>query len=328
MTRWLTKLLIIASFVPVLVGGLPASAQTTQPSSETSLVGLVNAERSSSGLGTLTVHPDLVAAARRHAEAMADRGRIYHSENLAAIGVTGWTLLGENVAMAPTIDSAHRALMNSPSHRDNVLEKTYTHIGIGVVEAKGTLWIVQMFMASKVAQSVATTPTLKFIDVPASVHQTDIYRLATSGITRGCASTRYCPASPVTREQIATFLVRALNLGRSPFDIYIDDSVSPHQSDINAAAAAGIITGCAGSRYCPTSALSRADMAVFLVNALGLPAATADHFSDDNGWPQEAAINALADAGVTNGCTSTKYCPGGSVTRAQMASYLVRAFDL
>jgi len=311
--------------MPVLAA--PAGALT----SETSMVELVNGERTFNAMGSLTVHPDLVAAARKHAQAMADRGTIFHSADLASIGVTGWTLLGENVAMAPTVESAHKALMNSASHRANILEDSFTHIGIGIVEAKGTLWIVQMFMASKVTASVTKTTvsaTARFVDVAASVHKTNIYLLADSQITRGCAVDRYCPHGVVTRAQIASFLVRAMGISRTPFDIYSDDSTSVHQADINAAAVAGVVTGCAADRYCPSSALTRADMAVFLVRALDLPAASKDYFSDDDGWAHEAAINALAEAGITKGCTATRYCPSGTVTRAQMASYLVRAFGI
>ncbi len=70
-------------------------------------------------------------------------------------------------------------------------------------------------------------------------------------------------------------------------------------------------------------------MASFLVRALGLPAAETDHFTDDSGSVHEGDINALAEAGITKGCNppdNTLYCPGRSVTRGEMAAFLVRAF--
>ena len=90
----------------------------------------------------------------------------------------------------------------------------------------------------------------------------------------------------------------------------------------------GITGGCGGGRFCPTATVTRAEMASFLVRALGLPPSGNDFFTDDEGSIHENDINALAAAGITGGCTSTRYCPTAQVTRQQMASFLVRAFDL
>ena len=72
-------------------------------------------------------------------------------------------------------------------------------------------------------------------------------------------------------------------------------------------------------------------MASFLVRALGLGQAPSAGFVDvDAAGVHAGAIDALAAAGVTAGCGAAplRYCPGEAVTRAQMASFLVRAFDL
>ena len=55
---------------------------------------------------------------------------------------------------------------------------------------------------------------------------------------------------------------------------------------------------------------------------------TGGAFEDDNGDYHEAAINAIAADGITKGCAEDRYCPSLSVTRAQMASFLVRAYRL
>ena len=55
---------------------------------------------------------------------------------------------------------------------------------------------------------------------------------------------------------------------------------------------------------------------------------TGGAFADDNGDYHEAAINAIAAAGITEGCAENLYCPALSVTRAQMASFLARAYKL
>ncbi|MEX0757488.1 MAG: S-layer homology domain-containing protein, partial [Acidimicrobiia bacterium] len=100
------------------------------------------------------------------------------------------------------------------------------------------------------------------------------------------------------------------------------------QSSINALAYASISTGCGEGRYCPASLVSRGELATFLVRALGLPTASRDYFWDDNGSVHESSINAIAQAGISNGCGGGAYCPWGALTRGEMAQLLVRAFDL
>lgn len=79
--------------------------------------------------------------------------------------------------------------------------------------------------------------------------------------------------------------------------------------------------------YCPDRPLTRGEAATFLVRALDLPAGP-DRFADDDGTTHEAAIDALAAAGITRGCGPDRYCPHDRLTRAQMASLLARALDL
>ncbi|MDQ3500751.1 MAG: S-layer homology domain-containing protein, partial [Actinomycetota bacterium] len=137
--------------------------------------------------------------------------------------------------------------------------------------------------------------------------------------------TLYCPASPVTRGQMATFLSRARGLPPPTADYFADDAGSPYESSDNQVKEAGISNGCSATAFCPNAPTTREQMASFLVRALQLPASTFDYFGDDEGSIHEADINALAQAGITSGCTATTYCPGASVTREQMAAFLHRA---
>jgi hypothetical protein len=145
-------------------------------------------------------------------------------------------------------------------------------------------------------------------------------------ITVGCTSTRYCPLAPVTRGQMATFLARAMDLPPATKDYFSDDDGLTHEAAINSIAEAGITGGCAPRRFCRDEPVSRAQMAAFLVRALDVPAATKDWFSDDDGSTLEQSINAMAEAGLTRGCGEGVFCPNQSVTREQMAAFLVRAF--
>ncbi len=93
-----------------------------------------------------------------------------------------------------------------------------------------------------------------------------------------------------------------------------------------ALATGGITSGCTTGMYCPDRTVNRGEMAAFLSRALQLPVANLDYFADDGGSVFEGAINSLATAGITAGCRSGSYCPDDPVSRAQMASFLVRAF--
>jgi hypothetical protein len=92
--------------------------------------------------------------------------------------------------------------------------------------------------------------------------------------------------------------------------------------------AAGLTVGCDVRAYCPGASVTRAQMAIFIDRAMDLPATDQDFFTDDDGATGEASINRLAAAGITTGCAADRYCPRATVTRAQMAGFLVRALDL
>ena len=168
---------------------------------------------------------------------------------------------------------------------------------------------------------------LPFGDIWSSPFRDDIVWLFEAGITTGCAAGRYCPTAGVTRQQMASFLARALGLPPATADYFTDDAGSVHEADINRVAQAGITVGCSDAQYCPEMTVTREQMASFLARGLALPAATADYFNDDAGSVHEADINRLAQAGVTNGCALGSYCPRNPVTREQMAAFLHRALD-
>lgn len=110
-------------------------------------------------------------------------------------------------------------------------------------------------------------------------------------------------------------------------DPFVDDNESDHETDLEELYARSILLGCADRRACPDATITRGEMAALLRRALRLPTGP-DAFSDDEDSPFEADINSLAAAGITRGCTSTRFCPDDPVTRAQMAAFLTRAFQL
>ena len=112
----------------------------------------------------------------------------------------------------------------------------------------------------------------------------------------------------------------------SPFS---DDDGTPYEDAIEALAAKDIVSGCDdGDRFCPGEPLRRDQAASLLVRAFDLPASARDFFDDDRGSVHEDAINRLAAAGVSLGCSAHAYCGGRTLQRGQVAALLVRAGDV
>ena len=165
-----------------------------------------------------------------------------------------------------------------------------------------------------------------FDDISGLVFEEDILWLVEQGITAGCATYRFCPNDPLTRAQMATFLVRAFDYPLVEGNRFIDVA-GTHVANINALAAAGITLGCNadGTLFCPGDVVGRGQMASFMARAMSLPPSDTDWFVDDNSSSHEPNINSVADAAITLGCTPTQYCPSAQVTRGQMAAFLHRA---
>lgn len=104
------------------------------------------------------VAPDLVEVARRHSARMAARDHLHHNPNLTS-EVQSWSAVAENVGVGFDVDSIHRAFMDSPSHRANIVDGRYTEIGVGVVQgADGRLWVTQVFRQPTSAPPPTTAP--------------------------------------------------------------------------------------------------------------------------------------------------------------------------
>jgi hypothetical protein len=115
-----------------------------------------------------------------------------------------------------------------------------------------------------------------FGDVPASSpYCAWIEELARVGVVTGCGGGNFCPGAPVTREQMAVFVLRALDPQLTPpactTPVFSDvPASSPYCRWIEELARRGVVTGCGGGNYCPTSAVPREQMAVFLGRVFGL----------------------------------------------------------
>jgi hypothetical protein len=183
-------------------------------------------------------------------------------------------------------------------------------------------------------------PLGQFTDAPVGFWAFNfIEALARSGITGGCGPSIYCPEDSVTRAQMAVFLERGIRgsafvppaaSGVMFNDVAAADFAAAY---IEQLATDGVTGGCGGGNYCPTNAVTRSQMAVFLLRAkygatYQPPPATGIFTDVPLGSFGDAWIEQLTAEGITGGCGGANYCPEDPVTRAQMAVFLVRTFGL
>ena len=185
-----------------------------------------------------------------------------------------------------------------------------------------------------------------FVDVPPDYWAAAwIVRLYQAGITSGCETDplRYCPEDPVTRAQMAVFLERGMQgstytpptgtgtvFADVPLSYWAVDWIEQFYAD-------GTTSGCGTHPliYCPDDPVTRAQMAVFLLRARNGATYTPPEVGESTGYNDvpvdywaAAWIKQLAAENITNGCGNGNYCPENPVTRAEMAVFLVRAFNL
>jgi uncharacterized protein YkwD len=112
---------------------------TIDPTAEARMLELVNRERTERGLKPLQMDETLREVARQNSRDMFQRGYFAHEnpDGLSPFdrlrqGGARFRAAGENIALAPTLEVAHNGLMNSPGHRENILNPAFGRIGIGV----------------------------------------------------------------------------------------------------------------------------------------------------------------------------------------------------
>lgn len=109
---------------------------------------LTNDDRIRRERGELDFAAGLSRYARRHSEAMARRGYLFHSSDDELRGVLegqDWSIAGENVGVGGSLETLEAAFMASKLHRRNVLREAYEHAAIGIVRADGRLWVTVIF---------------------------------------------------------------------------------------------------------------------------------------------------------------------------------------
>jgi len=182
-----------------------------------------------------------------------------------------------------------------------------------------------------------------FADVaPSSQFYAPIETLFHHGVTAGCGGGSYCSDSPITRAQMAVFILKGEHgadyaPGACGTTIFLDVPCpgGPFVNWVNQLFAEHVTSGCGPNTYCPNQPVTRGQMSVFLLKgehggAYVAPACSATVFADVAcpGAQFVDYVNELAVEGITSGCGGGLYCPASPTSRGQMAAFFLRAFSL
>jgi glucose/arabinose dehydrogenase len=204
-----------------------------------------------------------------------------------------------------------------------------------------TILAVALALAVALPAAAELLPGGSFIDDDGNPHEPNIEAIAAAGITTGCnppIGDQFCPGDPVSRAEMAAFLLRATGQADNlPAYGGIFPDVPAGQwytGYVERLAELDITRGYSDGTFRPAGLVSRAEMAIFIVRAIGEEANLATLRGLFIDVPATAgygpSAERLYDLGVTLGCGTDplRYCPTDVVSRDQMASFLVRAFGL
>jgi hypothetical protein len=166
--------LILSLALPLLSTNSEVAAAVNCSAEEAHMLQLVNEARSAVGLPGIYMEQRLVDFARSYSSEMIQHDFFGHvspvsgdlQQRISARGIGGWLLAGENIAKAPNVEVAFDALMNSPTHRDNILRPDFNCVGIGVVQGPDCLYISQEFMQFSSIPPTADTPSIPAAPAP------------------------------------------------------------------------------------------------------------------------------------------------------------------
>ena len=183
-------------------------------------------------------------------------------------------------------------------------------------------------VAAEFVKEVEVSP---FADVATDAYYYDAVKWAVEkGVTNGVSETLFGPDQACTRAQIVTFLWRAAGSpepksGSSFADVAAD---AYYAKAVAWAVENGITKGTSETTFHPDETCTRAQGVTFLYRALGKLAAAQAGFTDVAADSYYAdAVNWAAENGVTKGISETLFGPDGSCTRAQIVTFLYRAYQ-
>ena len=124
-----------------LLAGMTSCTKDQQPLES---LFYINKARESARIPAVRWDDELAAKAQRWADRMAASNQLSHSNLTQGIG-GGWKALGENVGCGGGVRAVHDGFMGSKTHRDAILGRQFSKVGVGVAESGGKVWIAQVF---------------------------------------------------------------------------------------------------------------------------------------------------------------------------------------
>jgi uncharacterized protein YkwD len=141
--------LLLSGLLALGVAGVGARANADERfGRRRQMLALTNDDRERRDRDELTFAARLSRYARRHSEAMARRGHIFHSrpgQIRAIMDGYEWSIAGENVGVGGSLPGLQQAFMSSQLHRQNILRPVFGHAAIGIVRDDGHLWVTILF---------------------------------------------------------------------------------------------------------------------------------------------------------------------------------------
>ena len=173
--------------------------------------------------------------------------------------------------------------------------------------------------------------TVKFSDVSTSAYYYDAVKWAVeNGVTNGVSATLFAPYEPCTRGQIVTFLWRAAGSPEpKTASSFADVPASAYYAKAVAwAVENGITNGMTETTFAPDATCTRGQSVTFLHRVLKGTASGSANFTDVKSDAFYAdAINWAVANNVTNGTSNTTFSPNADCTRAEIVTFLYRAYQ-
>ena len=357
---------LLASLAALTATPAPAGASVPQD-----MLSQVNAIRAQHGLRPVSLCANLSAAAQSYANLMAATGWFSHTgpdgSTLATraerSGYVGWLAIGENLAFGySTVGSVLNGWMRSPGHAENILNPSYTHLGVGRATGAQPYWS-QMFGTAgqcggwnPTGSLEAVTPTPGRVAVagwasdgdttgPISVHVyvdgAGVGSLTANRWRGDVGSHGYAGtfSAPPGGRNVCTY---AINVGPGSNTqlgcrtVWVPDPASPYWdvlsthpffADIAWLDASGIAGGYGDGSFRPTNPVSRQAMASFLWRSEGSPGGP---FPNPGFWdigpghPFALQIAWMSDAELTTGFRDGSFRADTTVSRQATAAFLWR----
>jgi len=184
-------------------GVLMGAGPNASLDAESQFLSALHSERYRRNLRPLTVDAYLTSLARAHAERMAGARALFHSSDVGQRTVA-WAAYAENVAAGSSVQEAQKALMDSSTHRANILDPEFDDVGIGAATAGGLVWVTQVFAdrfptpPTTAAPPTTTAPIAPVVTLPTTVPPTTVPPTTVAPTTTVVAPTTVAAVPPTS----------------------------------------------------------------------------------------------------------------------------------